>query len=137
MHFFNWQFKRLKCYLRVPKCPKKDRNDCLCVSVGAQCCVELHSYAEAIQWCDEGLRAHPADKKLLELRASADKRRVCILKYLICFCWRLVGPINCNVHFFQRAAERDARKAKHREKKLHDKEEALRTAIKVKFRWYI
>ncbi|CAG11599.1 unnamed protein product, partial [Tetraodon nigroviridis] len=71
---------------------------------GAQCCIELHSYAEAVQWCDEGLKAHPADKKLLELRASADKHR--------------------------RAAERDARKAKHKEKKLHDREEALRTAIK-------
>lgn len=45
-------------------------------------------------------------------------------------------PINCNILFFvpKRAAERDARKAKHKEKKLHDKEETLRTAIKVSFR---
>lgn len=41
--------------------------------------MELRSYAEAIQWCDEGLRAHPADKKLLDLRASADKHRVLTL----------------------------------------------------------
>lgn len=55
---------------------EREQNDCLCVSVGAQCCIELRSYAEAIQWCDEGLKAHPADKKLLEMRASADKHRV-------------------------------------------------------------
>lgn len=57
---------------KVPKREKKNG----CVSEGAQCCIELRSYAEAIQWCDEGLKAHPADKKLLELRASADKQRV-------------------------------------------------------------
>lgn len=56
--------------------PKREKNDCLCVSGGAQCCIELHSYAEATQWCEEGLKAHPADKKLLDLRASADKLRV-------------------------------------------------------------
>ena len=36
----------------------------------------LRLYAEAIQWCDEGLKAHPTDKKLLELRAAADKQKV-------------------------------------------------------------
>ncbi|XP_003974462.1 tetratricopeptide repeat protein 4 [Takifugu rubripes] len=71
---------------------------------GAQCCIALRIYAEAIQWCDEGLKAHPADNKLLELRTAADKHR--------------------------RAAERDARKAKLKEKKLHNEEEALKTAIK-------
>lgn len=58
------------------KVPKREKKKRLCVSEGAQCCIELRSYAEAIQWCDEGLKAHPADKKLLELRASADKHRV-------------------------------------------------------------
>lgn len=46
------------------------------VSAGAQCCIELHTFTEAVQWCDEGLKAHPTDKKLLELRAAADKHRV-------------------------------------------------------------
>lgn len=71
---------------------------------GAQSCVELRNFAEAIQWCDEGLRAHPTDKKLQELRAAADKHK--------------------------RAAERDARKAKLKEKKLHGEKEALLAAIK-------
>ncbi|XP_041647409.1 tetratricopeptide repeat protein 4 [Cheilinus undulatus] len=71
---------------------------------GAQCCIELRNFAEALQWCDEGLKAHPTDKKLLELRAKADK--------------------------LKRAAERDARKAKAKEKKLHGAKEALLAAIK-------
>lgn len=37
----------------------------------------------------------------------------------------------------KRTADRDARKAKLKEKKLHNKEEALRAAIKVGFRFYI
>lgn len=71
---------------------------------GAQCCVELRNFADAIQWCDEGLKVHPADKKLLELRTAADKHK--------------------------RAAERDARKAKAKEKKVHGEKEALLAAIK-------
>ncbi|XP_044055419.1 tetratricopeptide repeat protein 4 [Siniperca chuatsi] len=71
---------------------------------GVQCCIELRNFAEAIQWCDEGLKAHPTDKKLLELRATADKHK--------------------------RAAERDARKAKAKEKKLLGEKEALLAAIK-------
>lgn len=71
---------------------------------GVQCCIELRTFADAIQWCDEGLKAHPTDKKLLELRAAADKHK--------------------------RAAERDARKAKAKEKKLHGQKEALLAAIK-------
>lgn len=53
-----------------------DNTNCVLVSAGAQCCVELRIFAEAIQWCDEGLKAHPTDKKLLELRAAADKNKV-------------------------------------------------------------
>ncbi|GAA6221309.1 tetratricopeptide repeat protein 4 isoform X1 [Lates japonicus] len=71
---------------------------------GAQCCIALRNFSEAIQWCDEGLKVHHTDKKLQELRASADKHK--------------------------RAAERDARKAKVKEKKLHGEKEALLTAIK-------
>uniref|UniRef100_A0A7N8YI39 Prolyl-tRNA synthetase 2, mitochondrial n=1 Tax=Mastacembelus armatus TaxID=205130 RepID=A0A7N8YI39_9TELE len=71
---------------------------------GAQCCIELRNFSEAIRWCDEGLKAHPTDKKLQELKAAADKHK--------------------------RAAERDARKAKAKEKKLHGEKEALLAAIK-------
>lgn len=71
---------------------------------GVQCCIQLRNYAEALKWCEEGLKAHPTDKKLLELRAAADKHK--------------------------RAAERDARKAKAKEKKLHGVKEALLAAIK-------
>lgn len=71
---------------------------------GAQCCIELRNFAEAIRWCDEGLKVHPTDKKLQELRATADKHK--------------------------RAADRDARKAKAKEKKLLGEKEALLNAIK-------
>ncbi|XP_030647608.1 tetratricopeptide repeat protein 4 isoform X3 [Chanos chanos] len=74
---------------------------------GAQCCMELHNYADAVQWCDEGLKVHPTDKKLLDLRAAADKQK--------------------------RAAERDARKAKAKEKKKRSEKEALLAAIKLFF----
>ncbi|KAM7013193.1 tetratricopeptide repeat protein 4 isoform 2-T2 [Tautogolabrus adspersus] len=42
---------------------------------GVQCCIKLRNFAEALQWCDEGLKAHPTDKKMLELRAEADKHK--------------------------------------------------------------
>lgn len=71
---------------------------------GAQCCMELHNYAEALQWCDEGLRILPTEKKLQELRAKADKQK--------------------------RAAERDARKAKAKEKKERTDRDALLAAVK-------
>lgn len=38
--------------------------------------MELRNFAEAVQWCDEGLKAHPTDKKLQELRTAADKHKV-------------------------------------------------------------
>ncbi|XP_034035461.1 tetratricopeptide repeat protein 4 isoform X2 [Thalassophryne amazonica] len=71
---------------------------------GAQCCIKLRLFAEAVQWCDEGLKFHPSDRKLQELRAAADQQK--------------------------RAADRDARKAKAKEKKLHGEKEALLAAIK-------
>ena len=48
-------------------------------SVGAQCCMELRSFAEAIRWCDRGLKMHPTDGKLQELRSAADKHKVWLL----------------------------------------------------------
>ncbi|KAM9763083.1 tetratricopeptide repeat protein 4 [Menidia menidia] len=71
---------------------------------GAQCCMELRNFSEAVQWCDEGLKANPTDKKLRELRAAADKHK--------------------------RAAERDSRRAKAKEKKVYGEKEALLGAIK-------
>lgn len=44
--------------------------------LGAQCLLELRNYAGALQWCDEGLKLFPTDKKLQELRAIADKQKV-------------------------------------------------------------
>ncbi|XP_051929425.1 tetratricopeptide repeat protein 4 [Hippocampus zosterae] len=71
---------------------------------GAQSCMELRNFATAIQWCEEGLKAHPTDKKLQDLRTAADKHK--------------------------RSAERDARKAKVNEKKLNNEKEAIMAAIK-------
>ncbi|KAI4891914.1 hypothetical protein NFI96_030001 [Prochilodus magdalenae] len=71
---------------------------------GAQCCMELRNYAGALQWCDEGLRILPTDKKLQELRTTADKQK--------------------------RAADRDARKAKAKQKKEQNDRGALLSAIK-------
>ncbi|XP_028301163.1 tetratricopeptide repeat protein 4 [Gouania willdenowi] len=70
---------------------------------GAQCCIDLRRFPEALEWCDQGLRLHSTDTKLRELRASADKHK--------------------------RAAERDARKAKVKEKKMLGEKEALLAAI--------
>jgi len=53
-----------------------------CVAAGAQSCMELRNFAEAVQWCDEGLQLHPTDKKLQELRAAADKHKVQAEGYL-------------------------------------------------------
>uniref|UniRef100_A0A7N6A4W9 Cns1/TTC4 wheel domain-containing protein n=1 Tax=Anabas testudineus TaxID=64144 RepID=A0A7N6A4W9_ANATE len=54
---------------------------------GAQCCIELRIFSEAVKWCDEGLKAHPTEKKLQELRATADKHK-CMVTW-------------CTVHFLQ------------------------------------
>ncbi|KAJ8376389.1 hypothetical protein SKAU_G00069690 [Synaphobranchus kaupii] len=70
---------------------------------GAQCCMELRSYGKALQWCEEGLRIQPKDRKLQELRTAADK--------------------------LKRTAERDVRKTKAKEKKEHSEREALLGAI--------
>lgn len=71
---------------------------------GAQCSMALRNYAGALQWCDEGLKLSPTDKKLQELRATADKQK--------------------------RQADRDVRKAKIKAKKEQNEKEALLAAIK-------
>uniref|UniRef100_A0A8C2H705 Tetratricopeptide repeat domain 4 n=1 Tax=Cyprinus carpio TaxID=7962 RepID=A0A8C2H705_CYPCA len=71
---------------------------------GAQCSMALRNYAGALQWCDEGLKLSPTDKKLQELRATADKQKV--------------------------ETDRDVRKAKIKAKKEQNEKEALLAAIK-------
>uniref|UniRef100_A0A493TDX0 Tetratricopeptide repeat domain 4 n=1 Tax=Anas platyrhynchos platyrhynchos TaxID=8840 RepID=A0A493TDX0_ANAPP len=74
---------------------------------GALCHMELKNFSEAIAWCEEGLRIDSKEKKLVEMRAKADK--------------------------LKRAAERDARKAKVIEKKEQGQKETLLAAIKLYF----
>ncbi|KAM9324702.1 tetratricopeptide repeat protein 4 [Gastrophryne carolinensis] len=71
---------------------------------GALCYLEVKQYSEALKWCDEGLHISSTDKKLLEIRTKADK--------------------------LLRAAERDARKMKHAEKKKQTEANTLLSAIK-------
>ncbi|KAM6343647.1 tetratricopeptide repeat protein 4 isoform 2-T2 [Alca torda] len=40
---------------------------------GALCHMELKNFSEAIAWCEEGLRIDSKEKKLVEMRAKADK----------------------------------------------------------------
>ncbi|NWX79298.1 TTC4 protein, partial [Alca torda] len=43
---------------------------------GALCHMELKNFSEAIAWCEEGLRIDSKEKKLVEMRAKADKLKV-------------------------------------------------------------
>ncbi|XP_028340295.1 tetratricopeptide repeat protein 4 isoform X2 [Physeter macrocephalus] len=45
---------------------------------GALCHLELKNYVEAVNWCDEGLQIDATEKKLLEMRAKADKLKVMV-----------------------------------------------------------
>ena len=45
-------------------------------STGALCHLELKNFAEAVNWCDEGLQIDARETKLLEMRAKADKLKV-------------------------------------------------------------
>ncbi|XP_044770462.1 tetratricopeptide repeat protein 4 isoform X3 [Neomonachus schauinslandi] len=74
---------------------------------GALCHLELKNFAEAVNWCDEGLQIDAREKKLLEMRAKAD--------------------------MLKRTEQRDIRKAKLKEKKEQNQNEALLQAIKVYF----
>ncbi|XP_077054828.1 tetratricopeptide repeat protein 4 [Siphateles boraxobius] len=71
---------------------------------GAQCSMELRNYSGVLQWCNEGFKLFPTDKKLLELRTTADK--------------------------LKREADKDARKAKVKAKKELNEKKALLAAIK-------
>ncbi|KAM9109519.1 tetratricopeptide repeat protein 4 isoform 2-T2 [Megaptera novaeangliae] len=71
--------------------------------LGALCHLELKNYVEAVNWCDEGLQIDATEKKLLEMRAKADK--------------------------LKRTEQRDIRKAKLKEKKEQNQNEALLQAI--------
>ncbi|NXW76582.1 TTC4 protein, partial [Hirundo rustica] len=51
---------------------------------GALCHLELQNFSEAVAWCDEGLQIDSKEKKLVEMRAKADK-----LKVNIEAAWRL------------------------------------------------
>ncbi|XP_048168166.1 tetratricopeptide repeat protein 4 [Corvus hawaiiensis] len=71
---------------------------------GALCHMELKNFSEAIAWCEEGLQIDSKEKKLVEMRAKADK--------------------------LKRIQERDARKAKAMERKEQCQKEILLAAIK-------
>ncbi|NXP52502.1 TTC4 protein, partial [Heliornis fulica] len=43
---------------------------------GALCHMELKNFSEAIAWCDEGLQIDSEEKKLVELRAKADRLKL-------------------------------------------------------------
>ncbi|VTJ66923.1 Hypothetical predicted protein [Marmota monax] len=73
---------------------------------GALCHLELKHFAEAVNWCDEGLQIDAKEKKLLEIRIKADK--------------------------LKRTEQRDVRKAKLKEKKEQNQNEALLQAIKAR-----
>lgn len=73
---------------------------------GALCHLELKNFAEAVNWCDEGLQIDAREKKLLEMRAKADK--------------------------LKRTEQRDIRKAKLKEKKEQNQNKALLQAIKAR-----
>ncbi|XP_014661985.1 PREDICTED: tetratricopeptide repeat protein 4-like [Priapulus caudatus] len=40
---------------------------------GAQCCVELKLYVEALRWCHDGLTRDPSEKTLLDLKVKANR----------------------------------------------------------------
>lgn len=48
--------------------------------------MELKNFSEAIAWCEEGLRIDSKEKKLVEMRAKADKLKVSItgVQHLLC-----------------------------------------------------
>ncbi|NXB74348.1 TTC4 protein, partial [Donacobius atricapilla] len=43
---------------------------------GALCHMELKNFSEAVAWCEEGLQIDPKEKKLVEMRAKADKLKL-------------------------------------------------------------
>ncbi|NXA31531.1 TTC4 protein, partial [Eudromia elegans] len=59
---------------------------------GALCHLELKNFSEAVAWCDEGLEIDSKEKKLLEVRAKADKLKVSVMaaSRICCACPRIV-----------------------------------------------
>ncbi|KFZ47798.1 Tetratricopeptide repeat protein 4, partial [Antrostomus carolinensis] len=55
---------------------------------GALCHMELKNFSEAIAWCEEGLRIDSKEKKLVEMRAKADK-----LKFVLLLTVNFFAPI--------------------------------------------
>ncbi|NXK71316.1 TTC4 protein, partial [Amazona guildingii] len=62
---------------------------------GALCHMELKNFSEAIAWCEKGLQIDSTEKKLLEVRAKADKLKMCRGRSWRGTIWRseLVSPL--------------------------------------------
>ncbi|NWZ33920.1 TTC4 protein, partial [Brachypodius atriceps] len=60
---------------------------------GALCHMELKNFSEAIAWCEEGLQIDSKEKKLLEMRAKADRLKLegTFLRTQTGFCTRCEG----------------------------------------------
>ncbi|NWH34111.1 TTC4 protein, partial [Chloropsis hardwickii] len=54
---------------------------------GALCHMELKNFSEAIAWCEEGLQVDSKEKKLVEMRAKADKLKVNMKAAWHLQCW--------------------------------------------------
>ncbi|NXP62523.1 TTC4 protein, partial [Chloropsis cyanopogon] len=54
---------------------------------GALCHMELKNFSEAIAWCEEGLQVDSKEKKLVEMRAKADKLKVSMKAAWHLQCW--------------------------------------------------
>ncbi|NXH30652.1 TTC4 protein, partial [Myiagra hebetior] len=54
---------------------------------GALCHMELRNFSEAIAWCEEGLQIDSKEKKLVEMRAKADKLKVNIKAACDLYCF--------------------------------------------------
>ncbi|KFQ44483.1 Tetratricopeptide repeat protein 4, partial [Nestor notabilis] len=50
---------------------------------GALCHMELKNFSEAIEWCEKGLQIDSKEKKLVEVRAKADKLKQCEKEILL------------------------------------------------------
>ncbi|KFP13826.1 Tetratricopeptide repeat protein 4, partial [Egretta garzetta] len=59
---------------------------------GALCHMELKNFSEAIAWCEEGLRIESKEKKLVEMRAKADKLKGRAVMGIDLLCVTVVQP---------------------------------------------
>ncbi|NXS38600.1 TTC4 protein, partial [Pomatostomus ruficeps] len=58
---------------------------------GALCHMELKNFSEALAWCEEGLQIDSKEKKLVEMRAKADKLKGTFLGIQTDFCTHCQG----------------------------------------------